>query len=262
MLDFSQKAVGCLERIRSERPLVHLITNLVTMEDVANVLLALGARPIMAQAQEEVDQITRASRALVLNLGTPMRERIEAMKTAARAAQASGIPIVFDPVGVGASSFRLQAVRELFDSSVPAIVRGNAGEIGALAGLTGTLSGVDTANAEYDRAAVARALAIRYCSVIVVAGARDYVSDGKRTYVVANTSARLQTITGAGDMQSALIAAAASVEPDALLAAVSALVLFGLAAQRAASRTMRDGPGSFRVALFDALAQLDAGNIS
>lgn len=261
MREWVDRAVVALERLRRTQPLIHLITNTVTPADVANSLLALGARPIMARAREEVAEIAGASRALALNLGTPSRGRLEAMKLAAAAADAAGIPIVFDPVGVGASSFRRSAAGELLESVHMQVIRGNAGEMGALAGIAGTQSGVDTASADYDRAKVAMSLARQFRAVAVIAGGQDYVSDGARILAVENTCPLLQRITGAGDMQSAILAAAAAVEPDALAAALSGLLWFGVAAQRAARADVVRGPGSFRTELFDQLAALGAEEI-
>jgi hydroxyethylthiazole kinase len=268
MFDLIQAAIAALDRVRRERPLIHLITNFVTMNDVANVLLVVGARPVMAHASEEVEEITRAARALVLNLGTPSRERVDAMLRAGQAANAVGIPIVLDPVGVGASAFRKESAARILDSLRIAIVRGNAGEIGALAGIAGTQSGVDaapstslrTSRAEYDRVAVAKSLAAKYRAVVAITGATDLVSDSARVAAVRNGTPLLQQVTGAGDMLSALIAASAAIESDAFAAAASALLWFGIAAERAAKVTR--GIGSFRVALFDELGGLDADAIT
>jgi hydroxyethylthiazole kinase len=258
MHELIEAAVAVLNRVRRDQPLIHLITNLVTLADVANATLAIGARPVMAHAPEEVEEIARAARALVLNLGTPSRERVEAMLRAGQAANAQSIPVIFDPVGVGASGFRRENAARLLDELRIAIVRGNAGEIGALAGLAGTQSGVDTARADYDRAAVARSLAARYHAVVAVSGPTDFVSDSTRTVAFGNGTPRLQQITGAGDMLSAIIGASAAVESDALLAAASGTIWFGVAAECALRGGAANGIGSFRVALLDALNNLDA----
>lgn len=255
-MDHLAAIADILLRVRREQPLIHVISNFVTMNDVANAVLAIGARPVMAHAAEEVAEIAHAARALVLNLGTPSRERVDAMLLAGQAAHARSIPIVFDPVGVGASAFRKECAARILASVPVAIGRGNAGEIGALAGFAGTQSGVDTARADYGSAAIAQALAEQYRTVIAVTGTTDYVSDGKRVAAIHNGHPLLQQITGAGDMLSAIIGASAAVENDALLAAASGLVWFGIAAERAAR--VASGVGNFRVALFDALGSLDA----
>ncbi|HEX9076930.1 MAG TPA: hydroxyethylthiazole kinase [Anaerolineae bacterium] len=252
----ADEVAGILERVRRDRPLVHIISNFVTMNDVANATLAIGARPVMAHAVDEVADIVQAARALVLNLGTPTSERVEAMLAAGRAANATGIPIMLDPVGVGASPFRRQSVARLLNAVHPAIVRGNADEIAALSSGTGTMSGVDSILEHEDRPRVVKTLAARYGAVFAATGATDYASDGARLVAVANGTPWLKQITGAGDMLDALIGAASAVEKDSLLAAVSGLTWLGVAAERAASNS--GGIGSFRVALFDALGGLDA----
>ncbi len=252
-------AALALDRLQREQPLIHLITNFVTMNDVANALLAIGARPIMAHATEEVDEVTRAARALVLNLGTPSRERVEAMLTAGKAANARNIPVIFDPVGIDASRFRTNNAWHLLASLRVAILRGNAGEIAALAGMARTMSGVDTILARYDRPRVTKALAEKHHTVVVATGETDYASNGTYVASIDNGHPLLKQISGAGDMLDAILGAAAAVESDALIAASSGLVWFGIAAERAAENA--HGAGSFRVALFDALGNLDAETI-
>lgn len=248
-----------LARVRAEQPLIHIITNFVTMADVANAVLALGARPVMAHAEEEIAEITPTARALVLNLGTPSRERIEAMQLAAQSARKHRTPIVLDPVGVGASTFRRTSALRLLDAGGITIVRGNAGEIGALAGATSTVSGVDTLRADYDRARVLPDLARTYRTVVVCTGATDWVADDARLVTVENGHPALKRIAGAGDMLDGLIGAAAAVESDAVVAAVCGLVWLGIAAEHAAR--VADGIGSFHTRLFDALDALDAPTI-
>lgn len=261
MPEWVDACVTIRERIRRDQSLIHIISNLVTMGDVANATLAIGARPVMAHASDEVEEITRSARALVLNLGTPSRERIEAMILAGKTANAKGIPILLDPVGVGASSFRKESVARILDSLRVKIMRGNASEIGVLAGMTGTQSGVDAAQADYDRAAIVQALAEKYRMVIAVTGATDFVSDGASGVAIENGHPQLKQITGAGDMLDAIIAACAAVESEVMLAVVSGLLMFGVAAERAARFTSSRGIGSFRVALFDALGNLDADTL-
>lgn len=265
MPDLIESAAAALDRVRRERPLVHIITNFVTLNDVANATLAIGARPVMAHAPEEVEEIARAARALVLNLGTPTRERVQVMLRAGQAANAHGVPIVFDPVGVGASRFRINEAARILSCLRVAIVRGNADEIAALAGIAKPMSGVDSMLERYDYQRTVKTLGEKHHAVIVATGETDYASDGTRACAVGNGHQLLKQITGAGDMLSAVIGAAAAVESDALLAAVSGLTWFGIAAERAASFGSRSGQargvGSFRVALFDALGNLDPDTI-
>jgi hydroxyethylthiazole kinase len=256
LIDAAQRA---LARVRAEQPLVHIISNFVTMADVANATLALGARPVMAHAEEDIVEITPTARALVLNLGTPSRERVDAMLLAARSAREHRIPIVFDPVGAGASMFRRASALRLLDAGGITIVRGNAGEMGALAGATSTMSGVDTLHADYDRARVLAALARAHRAVMVCTGATDWVADGARFVIVENGHPLLKRIAGAGDILNALIASATTVENDAVVAAVCGLVWLGIAAEHAARETA--GIGTFHAKLFDALDALDDSTI-
>ncbi len=261
--DLSNNIARTLDLVREKRPLLHIISNFVTLNDVANATLAIGARPVMAQAVEEVADIASSAQALVLNLGTPTRERYEVIERAGQAAHTRHIPIVFDPVGVGVSPFRGGKTMALFERVRPKILRGNADEIAALGGLRGRMSGVDSVLERYDRPRVVKELAAQYapigCSVVVATGPIDYGSDGKHLLSVENGHAWLTQITGSGDMLDALIGAAAAVEKDALFAAACGLVWLGVAAEIAAERSA--GVGSFRVALLDALGNLDGDAI-
>lgn len=256
MRDLIEKIVDARERIRNEQPLVHAITNFVTMNDVANGLLALGARPVMAHALDEVDEITRDARVLVLNLGTPSRERVNAMLRAARAANDANIPIIFDPVGVGASKFRSRAANRILGAINTSIVRGNADEIAFLAGIVPKQLGIDGRHANFDRAATAKTVAKKFDTVAALTGAADFVSDGARLMRIENGHAWLQKISGAGDIASALMGAFMAVENDALIAAASALVVFDVAAECAAENA--HGVGSFHARLFDALENINS----
>lgn len=257
--NFVDSVVAVLERVRQARPLIQIITNAVTMGDVAHATLAIGARPVMAQAAEEVAEIVASASALVLNLGTPSHERIEAMVVAGRVANGANIPVIFDPLGVGASVFRVEATSQILRAVHPSVIRGNAGEIAALAGIAGQVSGVDAKETQYDRTAVARRVAESQHAVVVISGAVDYISDGSRVLTVANGTPDLQRVSGAGDMLDVLIGVALAVESDPLVAAASGSVWMGIAAELAADGVK--GIGSFRVALFDALDKLDKSAI-
>jgi hydroxyethylthiazole kinase len=245
-----------LERIRRERPLIHHITNFVVMNDTANVTLALGALPVMAHAREEVAEMVRAAGALVLNPGTLTPERVESMLIAGRRANELGIPIVLDPVGAGATRLRTESNLRLLEELDIAILRGNPGEIGALAGIGGRVRGVESVGELKDPLEVARGMAVRFKTTVAITGRRDIISDGERAIAVDNGHIMLKTITGTGCMATTAIAAFAAVEGDYLLAATAGLVCFGLAAELAAAEAK--GPGSFKVALFDSLYNLSA----
>ena len=254
MLDLN--AVGTvLERVRRQRPLVHLITNFVTMNIVADALRAVGARPVMASACEEVAEMTASASALVLNLGTPVPERLRAMRTSGELAHARGIPLVFDPVGVGATHLRTTWALQFLTVVRPDVIRGNSGEIAALAGRRGTVSGVDTRiradTSEEDLEAEAHQVAQRWKTTVASTGAMNWLCDGSRAGAIKNGHPYLPLVTGTGDMASALIGACLAVEGDAFVAAASGLLALGLAGEHAGAEA--HGPGSFRIALIDAL---------
>jgi len=247
-------------RLREARPLVHHITNDVVTNDTANVTLHVGAAPVMAVAPEEVADMVTAAGVLLLNIGTLTVERLEAMQLAAARAAELGRPIVLDPVGAGATAFRTAAATELLDAFPVTIVRGNAGEIGSLAGTGGEVRGVDSLAGDGTAREAAAALAHRWRTTAAATGARDVVSDGRRQVEVANGHVLLAAITGSGCMATTVVACCAAVEPDALLAAATGLVVIGLAGERAAQ--VAAGPGSFKVALLDALAALTPDDVA
>jgi hydroxyethylthiazole kinase len=254
MSDLAKTAAETMAKVRTGRPLVHHITNFVVMNATANITLCAGALPVMAHAKEEVAEMTRGAGALVLNLGTLWSDEIEAMLTAGRCANECGIPVVMDPVGAGATRLRTDTARRLLGELSIAIVRGNAAEIAVLAGEEAKISGVESVTVTEDSANLALQFARRYGCVAAVTGAIDAVTDGKRLFRVANGHAMMRQVTGTGCMATAVVAAYAAVENDYAMAAAAALAAYGLAGQIAAERAQ--GPGTFQVYLYDALAGL------
>lgn len=238
-----------LSRIRLEKPLIHHITNLVVINDTANITLCVGALPVMAHAAEEVAEMTRLAGALVLNTGTPTPLRVKSMLIAGRRANELETPIVLDPVGAGATRWRTQTNLRLLKELKITVLRGNSGEIGALSGAGGAVKGVESVEDVPEPAAVAQAMAQEWGAVVAITGERDILSDGKRVLGVDNGHRWLTTITGAGCMATTMIAAFAAVEHDYLVATAGGLACLGLAAERAAEKA--HGPASFKVALFD-----------
>ena len=257
--DFGGMAAGVLERIRASSPLVHQITNFVVMNDTANLTLAIGALPVMAHAREEVADMVGAAGALVLNPGTLEPDWVEAMIIAAKRANELGVPVVFDPVGVGATPYRNETGARFLRELRLTVIRGNSGEIGAIAGAGGEVRGVESVSGVADPAKVVRELAARTGAVVAITGKRDYVSDGKRVLGVDNGHEMMKNVTGTGCMATAMIGAfvatcrngATAAEKDPLAATASALACYGLAGEIAASKAR--GPGSFRMELMDAL---------
>jgi hydroxyethylthiazole kinase len=257
---YGEIAAELLSRIRDGHPLIHHITNWVVMNDTANATLALGALPVMAHALQEVEEMVGMAGALVLNPGTLFPDLVEAMVLAGKRANARGVPIVFDPVGVGATRYRNETAARLLEALRIDVIRGNSGEIGALAGAGGVVKGVESVEGVADPQAVARALALGRSTVVAITGKRDILSDGRRTLGVDNGHEMLKTVTGTGCMATTVIAIFCAVEPDKLAAAASALACYGLAAERAARGTR--GPGSFRAALLDELYRLTPTEVS
>ena len=245
-----------LRTLRERKPLVHQITNYVVMNETANVTLALGALPVMAHASEEVEEMVGLAGALVLNIGTLSPPWVEAMLAAGKAANAAGVPVVLDPVGAGATSYRTRTARQIVDEVDVAVLRGNQGEVATLVGVEAEVRGVESIGVDGEPAELARAAAKHLGVVVSVTGRVDHVSDGKSVLSVANGHELLTTVTGTGCMSSAITGCFLAVKRDAPLeAAAEALAAFGVAAEDAA-RDAR-GPGSFHVGLYDALAALD-----
>ena len=249
-----------LAAIRERKPLVHNITNYVVMNETANAILALGALPVMAHAREEVEEMVGLAGALVLNIGTLEEAWVDAMVAAGAAANARGVPIVLDPVGAGATRYRTETAKRLLDTLDVAVLRGNAGEVATLVGVEAEVRGVESVGAGGDAAALARQAARTLGVVASVTGAVDHVSDGERAAAIANGHPLLASITGTGCMSTAITGCFLAGKEDPFEAAAEALVAFGVAGEDAAVEAR--GPGSFHVALYDALAGLDPAALS
>src|SRR5215475_12800893 len=216
-----------LRRLRETKPLVHQITNYVVMNETANATLALGALPVMAHAREEVEEMVALAGALVLNIGTLSPHWVDAMVAAGRAANERGVPVVLDPVGVGATRYRTETARRILDEVDVAVLRGNAGEVATLAGVEAEVRGVESIGAAGPAAEVARGAASALGVVASVTGSVDHVSDGERVVAVENGHPLLASITGTGCMSSAITGAFLAVRPDdPLAAAAEALAAF------------------------------------
>ncbi|MFC4243864.1 hydroxyethylthiazole kinase [Gryllotalpicola reticulitermitis] len=246
-------AAQLLETVRQSAPLVQAITNSVVMGFTANVLLALGAAPAMVDLPGEAGGFAAHAGGLLVNLGTPHAEQREAAREAVAAAADSGTPWVLDPVAVGALPVRTALAAELLERR-PAIVRGNASEILALAGQGAGGRGVDATDDPESALDAAQELARGYGSVLAVSGAVDVLTDGERVVRGHNGHPLLTRVTGGGCALGAVIAAFAAVEADMLAATVAAVTAYNLAAEDAATRAT--GPGSFAVGFLDALAAL------
>lgn len=245
--------------MRSVVPLVHNMTNYVTVNDCANALLAIGGSPIMADDILEAADITAISSALVINIGTLNQRTVEAMLSAGKKANELGIPVVFDPVGAGASAFRNETTRRILDEVKITILRGNLSEVSYVAGLSASTKGVDASEADLDKdvQAVAKSAAEKLCCTVAVTGAVDVITDGRRVAEISNGHPMLSKVTGTGCMTSAITGGYAGMGQDAFTAAAAGVMSMGIAGEIAYEKAGNVGTGSFHVALIDALSGLD-----
>ena len=244
--------------VRANAPLVHSITNFVVMNFNANVLLALGASPVMAHAREEVADMANIAGALVLNIGTLEPDWIAAMKIAHTRAHVRGTPVVLDPVGAGATPYRNQVLSELIANAPPSIIRGNASEIMSVAGLTTATRGVDSSVGSNQALDSAQILAQKINGVVCVSGATDYVLDAQgRTAHLNNGHVWMTKVTGVGCSASAMIGAFAAVQSDLWRATLAAMAYLGVVGEMAYEQAQNDGVGTYQMRLLDGLQLLD-----
>nr|WP_300146649.1 hydroxyethylthiazole kinase [Propionicimonas sp.] len=259
MNTISPAALGeALDALRSRGPLVQCLTNVVVTGWTANVLLAAGAAPAMVDNPVEAGIFAAAADAVLINVGTPYAETVEAMRAAANAATVAGTPWVLDPVAVGGLPWRTEVAFSLLGSS-PTVIRGNASEVLALTGGRGG-RGVETVDTPESVIGEARTLAGDRDTVVAISGAVDHLTDGDRVVRVANGHPWLTRVTGVGCALGALTAAFAAVSDDSLLGASAATAMLTVAADAAAARTA--GPGSFATALLDELHNLAPADLT
>jgi len=249
-----QTLANLLSKIRAKRPLIHHITNALTVNDCANVTLSIGAAPVMAEAPEEAGEMVSMADALVLNIGTLSHQQVISMLNAGYAANARGIPVILDPVGAGATKMRTESARLLLDKIQIAVLKGNIGEIGVLAGVEGKVRGVDSWGLNGDPIKIGQEYAQQTGVTVAVSGAADIVTDGNRVVLVGNGHPMMSRLTGTGCMVASLVGAFAAVCSDRVTSSVAAFAAFGIAGERAAQKT--SGPYSFRTALMDEIAAL------
>lgn len=259
----AESAALLLTKLRAEPPLTHCITNSVVTGFTANVILAIGAAPAMVDIVGETEMFSSIASGVLLNLGTPTPEQRAASLEAVAGATQAGTPWVLDPVAIGALPVRTALAQELV-AHRPTAIRGNASEILALAGMSAGGRGVDSTDSTDAAAEAAFALAERFGSVVAVSGPVDLITDGKRIVRVANGDALLTRVTGGGCALGAVMAAFLGVarggEASALTAVAAASLIYEIAAERAAVQA--SGPGSFAVALLDALAALESEDLA
>ena len=256
-MEILEKAGDALLAIKEKRPLIHHITNYVTMNDCANIVLAVGGSPIMANDPAEVEEVTSAASALVLNMGTPNAINLESMIAAGKVANEKKVPVVFDPVGAGLTSFRRAISSKILDHIKPDVIRGNMAEIMYLSGLNGCSKGVDFQAADGNGIGIAKNLAKGLGCIVALTGKEDVVTDGRAVYLINNGTEALSRVTGTGCMTSSLVGIFCSVTRDYLLAAAAGVMSMGIAGQLAfAALSAGEGIGTFKIKLFDNIYHL------
>jgi hydroxyethylthiazole kinase len=256
-----------LEELRRKKPLVHHITNYVTVNDCANVVLAIGASPVMADDIGEVEDIASIASALVLNIGTLNQRTAEAMLAAGKKANALNIPVIFDPVGAGASGLRNRTAERLLDEVRISVLRGNISEIRFAAGLQAATKGVDASESDLAGGpeagrVIAEKAARKFGCVAAITGATDIVSDGGRTVAIENGTRLLSDVTGTGCMCTSLVGAFCGASADYLVAAAGGVLSMGIAGELASEAAGGKGNGSFHIAIIDAVGRLSAETIA
>ena len=245
---------GTIELVREKKPLVHHITNWVTIYDCANMTRAFGGLPVMAHAGEEVSQMAGISSALVLNIGTLTKELVDSMIVAAKSANRSGIPVVLDAVGVGATDFRTESANRIMEDARVDIIKGNYGEIGVLAGENAKVRGVESGGIDADPVETCKNLSRLGDCAVAMTGEKDIVAQKDIAYILSNGDAMMGCVVGTGCMAASVMGAAAAVGTDIAVSAVDALTCYGVAAELAAKGAL--GPASFKNRFYDAIWNL------
>ncbi len=253
-MDIKEQLKEAFDALQNKRALIHHITNYVTVNDCANVVLAIGASPIMADEIGEVEEMVGICDALVLNIGTANERTIASMLKAGRAANAKGIPVVLDPVGVGATSFRRESVAKLMEVISFSVIRGNMAEIKTIAGLEAKSAGVDSLEEESDGAKIALTLAKKLGCVIAITGKSDIVSDGVNSYVLENGDSALTKVTGTGCMTTSLIGSFLGASNKGLPSAIAGILTMSIAGEMA---DKSQGIGTFHTTLIDKISEMN-----
>ena len=262
-MDIKTYIGNLLENVRERAPLVHHITNYVTVNDCANITLSIGASPVMADDINEVEAMTSIASSLVINIGTLNSRTVECMIKAGKKANEVGIPVILDPVGAGATPYRTKVAKTIMDNIELAVIRGNLSEIKTLYGINTKTKGVDSL---YDTSIkdelekgklLAKDFSKRVGSIIAITGAVDIVTDGKMIYTVENGHKIMSKITGTGCMCSSLIGSYLGTNEDNLLAALSGVVSMGISGELAyESLKEGEGTGTFKVKIMDNIYNL------
>ena len=263
--EIAENAAELLKKLKEKKPLVHSITNYVTVNDCANILLAIGASPIMADDLKEAAQITSIASALVINIGTLNERTIESMIASGKKANELNIPVILDPVGAGASQFRNETVKRILEEVKISVLRGNMSEAKFIAGLESETKGVDASEEDLNSdnnqgIEVAKSLSQRFNCTVAITGVCDIICDGKRVAVIENGTKMLSSVTGTGCMTTALVGAylgACETSEEYFTAAAAGIISMGICGQIAEEKAGSIGLGSFHMAIMDAVSNLN-----
>ncbi|MEA1887661.1 MAG: hydroxyethylthiazole kinase [Bacteroidota bacterium] len=255
-----ESVINDLNQVRSKSPLVHNITNYVVMNTTANALLALGASPVMAHSTDEVEDMVKIASSLVINIGTLSKHWVDAMIKAGKKAREMGIPVILDPVGVGATPYRTKASLRIIKECRPGVIRGNASEIMALVQEKGDTKGVDSIASSEDAHNAAEMLAKDTGAVVVISGPVDYIIDRESIIEARNGSPMMGKVTGLGCSATALVGAFMAVNKNFLLASAHAMTVMGIAGELAAKKS--SGPGTMQMYFLDELHQISEEEIN
>lgn len=254
-----KELIADLEQVRTKSPLIHNITNYVVMNNTANALLSIGASPVMAHAKDEVAEMAAIASALVINIGTLDAEWVESMLIAGKTALAKNIPVILDPVGVGATSYRTKVCKQIIEECKPTIIRGNASEIMALCNSNVKTKGVDSTDSSESALESAKLLARQTNAVVIISGQTDYITDGTNVETINNGNPMMARVTGMGCTATAMVATFAAINPNPLHAGLHAMAVMGIAGEIAAIKSK--GNGSLQVNFLDELYNLSAETI-
>ena len=269
-MEINKKIIELLNNLREKTPLVHQITNYVTINDCANITLAIGGSPVMAEDIHEVREMVSLASSLVINIGTLNSVIIESMIEAGKMANELNIPVILDPVGVGATTYRTETCKRIISEVKLAVIRGNLSEIKTMYGIETITRGVDASESfsidsdEFTRAKeMAMNFAIKFNTVVVITGAVDIVSDGKTLYSIENGHKIMSRVTGTGCMCTSIIGCYLGAGDNNLIAALAGIVSMGIAGEIAYESLDKknEGSGTFKVKMLDAIYNLSEANI-
>lgn len=255
---------NALEEVKEKKPLIHCITNYVTANDCANIILALGGIPTMAHFIDEVEEISSKAGALVINIGTLSEWSLDSMILAGKTANKNNVPIVFDPVGIAASSSRRNSAFKILSEVKVSVIRGNMAEMKTLLGINGASKGVDSIEkAEHKEAEeIVKKVAVKFNVSAAMTGEKDYVSDGYRVFTIENGNKIMIKVTGTGCMTTSLIGVFLGATKDSLISALAGVMSMGVAGEKAYENLKEhEGSGTFRMKLIDAIYNMTSDEL-